>query len=176
VHVSELDVVQLRGGAPVDVTLDAYPEARIAANIRRVFPSADQQSRLVPVEVALGAVPSGVAVRPGFLARARFALDRREDALAVPAPAVGVERAGSAPASSGNGGSDTFVYVIDADSVIRRSVKLGVTAEGWVEITSGLREAEVVVTSGHTNLRPGARVRVTNAEGPVTPADQGSGR
>lgn len=148
VRLSELDVVYLRAGSAVEVSLDAYPDARIPGRIRRVFPSADTQSRLVPVEVVLGAIPAGLQVRPGFLARVTFALDRRSDALAVPAPAVAV----------GEGGA--FVYVVESDSVVRRPVGLGVTVEGWVEVAEGLREGELVVTSGHANLRPGARVRL----------------
>ncbi len=153
VRLSELEIVHLRPGAAVAVSVDAYPGVAVPGRIRRVFPSADQDSRLVPVEVALGALPRGVAVRPGFLARVTFALDRREGTLAIPAPAVGVGEEGA------------YVYVVDADSVQRRTVGLGLTADGWVEIARGLREGELVVTSGHTNLRPGSRVRVSGASG-----------
>jgi RND family efflux transporter MFP subunit len=153
VRVSELDIVHLRPGAAVVVSIDAYPGEAVPGRIRRVFPSADLDSRLVPVEVALGARPAGVAVRPGFLARVTFALDRRHGTLAIPAPAVGVGEEG------------TYVYVVEADSVERRAVGLGLTVEGWVEIARGLREGELVVTSGHTNLRPGSRVRVGGAGG-----------
>ena len=151
VRLSEVDVVQLRPGGPVQVSLDAYPGVTAPGRIRRVFPSADPQSRLVPVEVELGPMPAGVTPRPGYLARATFALDRRSGALAVPAPAVGV------------GSEGAFVYVVQTDSVVRRPVNLGLSSEGWVEIAAGLREGELVVTSGHTNLRPGARVRVADA-------------
>ncbi|MDP3911553.1 MAG: efflux RND transporter periplasmic adaptor subunit, partial [Gemmatimonadales bacterium] len=153
VRLSELDVVHLRAGAKVAVSLDAYPAARLEGEIRRVFPAADAESRLVPVEVMLGASPAGVTVRPGYLARVMFALDRRSAVLAVPAPAVGV------------GDDGAFVYVVEADSVAPRAVTLGLNAEGWVEIVAGLREGERVVTSGHINLRPGSRVRVTAAGG-----------
>ncbi|MGH7530024.1 MAG: efflux RND transporter periplasmic adaptor subunit [Gemmatimonadales bacterium] len=153
VRLSELDVVHLRPGAAVTVTLDAYPDVRLPGVIRRVFPSADPESRLVPVEVVLGEAPDGVRVRPGYLARATFALDRRAGALAVPAPAVGVAEDGA------------FVYVVQSDSVIRRPVAVGLSADGWVEISRGLSEGEMVVTSGHTSLRPGARVRVSGARG-----------
>jgi membrane fusion protein (multidrug efflux system) len=148
VQLSELDVVHLGRGAAVAVRLDAYPGARLEGRVRRIFPSADPQSRLVPVEVALGPQPSGVEARPGFLARVDFALDRRAGALAVPASAIGVASA------------DASVYVVEADTLAQRVVTLGVTAEGWVEVTAGVREGEQVVVSGHVNLRPGARVRV----------------
>lgn len=151
VQVSELDVVYLRPGAAAAVTLDAYADAPIEGQVRRVFPSADATSRLVPVEIALGALPSGVAARPGFLARVTFQLDRRPGALVVPAAAVGVGEEGQ------------FVYVVDADSLVRKRVTLGLNAEGMVEVREGLAVGERVVTSGHTNLRPGARVRVSEA-------------
>lgn len=154
VRLSELDVVHLRPGATLDVSLDAYPDVRFPGRIRRVFPSAELQSRLVPVEVALGPVPPGLGVRPGFLARVTFALDRRTGALAVPAPAVGV----------GEGGA--YVFVVQADSLVRKTVTLGISVEGWVEISQGLREGELVVVSGLANLQPGARVRLTKREGP----------
>jgi membrane fusion protein (multidrug efflux system) len=149
VRVSELDVVHLEPGRPVTLRLDAYPEARLAGRIRRIFPSADPSSRLVPVEVELTGVPGGVAVRPGFLARVEFALDSRHDVLAVPAPAVGVSDSGS------------FVYVVRADTLVRRPVSTGLTAEGWIEITRGLEAGERVVSSGHVNLRQGTAVKVS---------------
>jgi RND family efflux transporter MFP subunit len=149
VQLSELDVVHLAPGAVVGVRFDAYPDAALEGRVRRIFPSADPASRLVPIEVALGARPAGVAVRPGFLARVQFALDRRVQALAVPAAAVGVTKQGP------------FVYVVQADTLAQKTITLGVTVEGWVEVTDGVEEGERVVVSGHTNLRPGARVRVS---------------
>ncbi len=149
VRVSELDVVHLTPGGTAAVRLDAYPDARIPGGIRRIFPSADPASRLVPVEVVLGPRPRGVEARPGFLARVEFALDKRSGAIAVPASAVGV--------SDGA----TYVYVIDADTLVRRPVRTGVTAGGWVEVTEGLEAGERVVSSGQVNLRPGSPVRVT---------------
>jgi multidrug efflux pump subunit AcrA (membrane-fusion protein) len=99
VQVSELDVVHLAAGARVVVRLDAFPAARIEGSVRRVFPSADPQSRLVPVEVALGPRPRGLDLKPGFLARIEFALERGADALATPAAAVGVGATGPSSTS-----------------------------------------------------------------------------
>ena len=149
VRVSELDVVHLEPGMPVMLRLDAYPDAQIRGRIRRVFPSADAASRLVPVEVVLGRTPAGVEARPGFLARVEFALAGREDVLAVPASAVGVSESGP------------YVYVVEADTLVRRPVSTGMTATGWIEVTEGLESGERVVSSGHVNLRQGTSVRVT---------------
>lgn len=148
VRVSELDVVNLTPGGQVSVQLDAYPDRRLSGRIRRIFPSADAQSRLVPVEIALGPPPAGVAIRPGYLARVELSVESRRGVVAVPAAAVGV--------SEGR----PYVYVIEADTLVRRPVDTGLTASGWVEVTRGLASGERVVSSGHMNLRPGATVRV----------------
>ncbi len=153
VRVSELDVVHLESGQAADLQLDAYPGRHFSGHIRRIFPSADAASRLVPVEVVLDPLPADVDAKPGFLARVEFALDSRKDVLTVPAAAIGV----------GEGGS--FVYVVAADTLSRRMVQTGLTTEGWIEITRGLARGEEVVSSGHVNLRSGTKVRVSAKAG-----------
>jgi RND family efflux transporter MFP subunit len=160
VQMSELDVVHVQRGVPVAVILDAQPGALLAGWVRRVFPSADAQTRLVPVEVALRSAPAGVTVRPGFLARVRFDLERRPDALVVPAAAVGAGSAGS------------YALVVQTDSLIRRSIETGITLGGQVEILRGLAPGELVVTSGLVNLRAGMPVRI--AAGSTGIADSAS--
>jgi RND family efflux transporter MFP subunit len=158
IQVSELDVVHLVGGERVDVVLDAYPRTPVPGQVRRIFPSADAQSRLVPVEVALGTPPPGVQVRPGFLARVRLDLEALTGTLAIPAPAVGA------------GPEGAFAFVVAGDTLARRALTTGMTADGWVEVVRGLAEAERVVTSGLGNLRPGIRVRVSSTPSTDTAA------
>ncbi len=160
VPVSELDVVELETGATVDFTLDAYPDRRFAARIRRIFPAADPATRLVPVEVALGAEAADFA-RPGFLARVRFALSARQGARLVPASAV-VGDAG-APA----------VFVVRDGRALRRTVETGLTSEGRVEIVAGLEPGEVVVVAGNNTLRDGVQVRDVQ-RGELDPAETGT--
>jgi membrane fusion protein (multidrug efflux system) len=89
-----------------------------------------------------------VTVRPGFLARVRFDLERRPDALVVPAAAVGAGSAGA------------YAMVVQTDTLIRRTIETGVTLGGQVEILRGLSAGELVVTSGLVNLRAGMAVRI----------------
>jgi membrane fusion protein, multidrug efflux system len=153
VRVSELDVVTMKQGDRVEVTLDAFPDETIEGTIRRIFPVADAASRLVPVEIALGRRSAGVNIKPGYLARVRFATDTRAAALVVPAASVGTGEKGA------------FVYVVSGDTLARRNVVVGMTADTWVEVIEGLQYGERVVSSGHSGLRPGAKVRVTEGAG-----------
>ena len=153
VQVSELDVVELRPGATVSVVLDAYPDRRIDGRIRRIFPSADPATRLVPVEVALQGEAASIA-RAGFLARVDLTLGARSNVLLVPAAAI----VGDADAPA--------VFVHEDGIARRRSVRTGATSEGRVEILSGLAAGEAVITLGNNTLRDGMQVRVVERPGP----------
>ena len=144
VGVSELDVVELAQGDTVGVTLDAYPDRPIRGRIRRVFPAADPETRLVPVEVAL---ERGSLAKPGFLARVRLLLDVRAQVPVVPAGAIVEGERGEA------------VFVVEGGQARRRSVRVGLTQEGRVEIVDGVAPGEVVVVRGNARLRDGALVR-----------------
>jgi RND family efflux transporter MFP subunit len=152
VPVSELDVVALSAGESARVVLDAFPGRTFSGRIRRVFPSADPATRLVPVEVALEGEGTSVA-RPGFLARVSFALGARDGVLLVPASAI----------VSGTGSQ--AVFVVENGQAVRRTVETGMTSEGRVEILSGLAAGDTVVVTGSNSLRDGAPVRVVAGPG-----------
>lgn len=148
--VSELDVVHLQSGQPVPVTLDAMPGVELEGTIRRIFPTAEAGSRLVTVEVALPADASHQGVRPGFLARLRVTVDRREDVLAVPSAAIGEQD------------DARYVLTIDDGVLETRFVETGVSRGQWTEIVAGLDAGELVLASNPIDREPGERVRVVS--------------
>ena len=156
VPVSELDVTALDPGDSVAVALDALGGRTLVGRIRRVFPSADTVTRLVPVEVALTGQAAREA-RPGFLARLQFRLEPRAGVLLVPQSAV----------SEGAGGAS--VFVARAGRVMRRSVVRGDSFEGRVEIREGLAPGDIVVTAGGASLRENDSVRVVLPPGAPVP-------
>jgi RND family efflux transporter MFP subunit len=165
VAVSELDVPGLRVGDSVGVTVDALPGRPLAGSIRRIFPSADPETRLVPVEVALR--DAGTAgVRPGFLARAAFTVGRKSDAVLVPLAAV-----------TGAAGQQT-AWVVRNGRAERRDVRTGAPAEGRVEILEGVEPGDSVVVAGLAQLRDGVAVRTATppAADQSTPNDAGGTR
>jgi membrane fusion protein, multidrug efflux system len=166
VGVSELDVVELRPGDVAHITLDAFPNSALRGRIRRVFPVAEPQTRLVPVEVVFDA-PSARLARPGFLARVTFDLATSENVLLLPVGAV-----------LGAQGSQA-VFLVEDGRAVRRQVTTGLTSQGRIEILSGLAEGEQVVVTGNNALREGMTVRTVGsgdtlpATQSATPADNG---
>lgn len=150
--VSELDAAGVTVGAEVAVAVDALADARIEARVRRVFPAADRTSRLVTVELALpGAYAQGV--RPGFLARARFQVDRRREVIAVPAAAVAAT-------------AEPYVLLINAERKLeRRAVRLGIVQGEWREIVDGLVGDEQIIATSPLDLSAGDAVRIVETHG-----------
>jgi len=150
--VSELDVVELKGGDPVTLQLDALPGRELTGHIRRIFPSGDPTTRLVPVEVVIDPA-SATLVRPGFLARVDFALSTHDNVLLIPASAL-----------IGAQGSEAVFSVQDGKAV-RRTIETGLDSQGLVEVRTGLAEGEQIVVVGGNQLRDGMTVRAVDAQG-----------
>ncbi|MFU8817067.1 MAG: efflux RND transporter periplasmic adaptor subunit [Pseudomonadales bacterium] len=153
--VSELDVGGIDRTVPVEITVDALGDGPpLTGTVRRIFPAADADSRLVTVEVQL-ADAAARGVRPGYLARARLIVDRRPDVLAVPINSVAEAQETGA-----------YVMVINGNSRLeRRAVDAGVARGLWREIVAGLEPGDRVVASNPMELREGSAVRIVGWAG-----------
>ncbi len=151
VGVAERDVVRLDQGDPVSVRIDAFSGNSFDGSIRRIFPSAEETSRLVTVEVEISQNHDDMLIRPGYLARVQIRTDHRPDVLAVPSESL-----------LASGRNESFVYIIDEnDELKRRDVETGVSRRNWTEILDGLEAGDVVVGANPTNLRENLYVQVT---------------
>ena len=89
---------------------------------------------------------------PGMFVRARLPFGDPRSALLVPERAIGTDQ------------GNKFVYVVDDNNrVAIRPVSLGFLSEGLLVIDAGLSEADRVITSGLTRVRPGITVRPDDA-------------
>ena len=154
--ISELDVTALEEGDQVSLTLDALPGRTLPGRIRRIFPSGDPTTRLVPVEVVLTGAAAREA-RPGFLARVSFQLEPRSGVLMVPAGALVDDAGGSA------------AFIISQGRASRRHVERGGIFQGRAEIVRGLAPGDTVAVAGVTTLRDGAQVRIVDAPALASP-------
>jgi HlyD family secretion protein len=86
--VSEVDIGKIRVGAPVMVTLDAYPKLRFPAKVSRIAPAArlQDQVKVFDVEVTLDTL--GKELRTGMTANVAIKGERADKVLAVPIEAV----------------------------------------------------------------------------------------
>jgi membrane fusion protein (multidrug efflux system) len=161
--VSELEVRSLKAGDAVPVTVDALGGQPVMGRIRRIFPTADSTTRLIPVEVSLSGT-SVQGLRPGYTVRATFSLDKRDDAMLVPSRSV------SGPIGS------RAVFVIADGKIARRAVVVGPDMDGRMEVTKGLTPGDTVIVSSASMLREGAAARIVGPMGDTMPAAAGGRR
>lgn len=132
-------------GRVADITVDSIPGATFHARITKVAPVADSGAKKATVELTL---ESAKNLKPGLFARATFALSA-EHGVVVPAAAI-ISRYG-----------ENFVYIVEEQHAVERSVTLGAETDTSTIITTGVQPGEIVITKGHRFLRDGDAIRIT---------------
>jgi membrane fusion protein (multidrug efflux system) len=144
--VPETMLAAIRPGLPIDARAAAYPDQPVRGRIATVDSVVDPDSRAVTVRAIL---PNGEGrLKPGMLLSVKIET-RPRTGLSVPELAVVGEAATS------------FVYVVGPDLVVKRTnVRTGLRSAGRIEILSGLRPGDRVVTEGVVKLTDRMRVRL----------------
>ncbi len=138
--VYEKDLLAMRSGEPAQVAINAYPGQQWTGRISAVSQAVDPATRSLQVRVKL-ANPGG-RLKPGLFGTIRV---ERSSAQGILVPSAAVIREGN----------DAFVFVAKGGGRFeRRSVNLGRTADGTVEIASGVNAGETIVSEGALLLRP----------------------
>ena len=146
VNLVERDLRKVTVGAGGSVSVDAYPGEQFTGRVARVAPVLDPATRTAEMEVEVPN-PTG-RLKPGMYARVRLLSSRKAGALVVPKTAV-VD-------SQGRKG----VFLVQQNQAVFRVVTVGLEEPTRVEVTTGLKEGERVVTTGASALRDGAKVLV----------------
>lgn len=146
VQVAERDVFKLKVGDAVTMKTDVYPEAVVPGRIATISDKADA-AHTFAVEITCDN-PQEQPLKAGMFARVLFNLSAASPTLAVPRESL----TGSL--------RDPHVYVIDNSVATLRHVVIEEEVNGWLVVSSGLRQGEKVVVSGQNNLRDGATVTV----------------
>jgi multidrug efflux system membrane fusion protein len=153
--LSEAESLRATVGGTVTFRVAALGPRDFEARIYHVGRIADATTRQVEV---LAWVDEVEQLKPGFFAEVMLAGERRQNALTVPEGAVQASEQG-------------FVtYVVENGRARLRPIQLGLrTGTGIVEILSGLKPGETVVSEGSDRLEDGVAVEAS-AAGDATPA------
>ncbi len=150
IYVPEEDVGILRRGLEVSVFNDAYPGRAFRGEVTRIAQGLDPSTRTMQTEIDI-VNPEG-ELKPGMFARVNLVLERRHNALTIPAGAVLRDMAGS------------YVYTVTQGRAHRVAVRTGWQEGDTVEITQGLEDSQDVVLTGWEQLADGAQVNVAERQ------------
>ena len=143
VDVQERFINRVYPKQPATVTLNAYSDTRLPAEVIAIIPAADRGSSTVRVRI--GFLERDERVLPDMAVSVAF-LEEGAEVKRVVTPS-GVDIPVSALFYEGEENERSFVWVIEDERVQRRDVQLESTDAATARILSGLRRGEVVVTN-----------------------------
>jgi RND family efflux transporter MFP subunit len=142
--VSELEAGRLRAGMPARVVAQAHPGEVFEGRLAAVAPEVDARNRHFAIEVR---TPNpGGALLSGMYATATIPLERATQVIAVPREAVTTR------------GGTRVVLRIDNAAVQEVAVTEGLVDGALVQITSGLRVGDVIISDARRDVAAGVKV------------------
>jgi len=174
VEVGEHEVVYLHEGDPAEIEIDAFPDRKFAAQVIEIAKNAtvknagtEAEVTTFPVRIALTVNVPGAL--PGMSGQATISTETHDQAFIVPLQAVTVrtekqlaagkekeQKDGAAQEGGPPPGATVVkktsreplqkvVFVVEGGKASVRRVETGLASENDIELTSGVKEGDVVV-------------------------------
>ncbi|MBP37907.1 MAG: hypothetical protein CL726_01150, partial [Chloroflexi bacterium] len=167
--IDEIDVLSVKVGDAVTVTLDALPDQPLEGVVDEIGDGVNQQGVIeFPLTVAL-TPPDDIELIEGLSATATIVLNQIDNALLVPLQAVG--------------GSffQATVDIVTPDGFVTTNIELGASDDFWVIAESGISEGQEVLMAVAKSVDPfqqlfGAGGGAIRIPGGAAPGPGGGGR
>lgn len=142
------DSASLKEGQRATLTVEGIPQQTFEASVDRISPVAIENTRSIPVFLTLKN-PDGV-FRGGMFTTGSIVVDEAKDALAVPLSALREDKQGD------------FVLAVADGKLVRQAVEKGRqwSTGNLVQILSGLKAGDVVVTGRLPELEPDTAITI----------------
>jgi HlyD family secretion protein len=156
-QVDDVDILLVKQGAPVDVTVDALPGAVFKGEVEQVDVMGQDEKGVARFGVTIK-VAGGPELKPGMQAKAYIKAGSAKNVLLVPLEAVFQED------------GQNKVEVLEADGTPKVvAVELGLMNDRVAEVKSGLSEGQKVITGSTADLLPSQKIQSDN----LLPSGQG---
>lgn len=160
VHVDEADIANLRVGNKAQVVVTSAADRPILGRVDRIATSGRVAPGRQGLSFAVGITfdePNRQLLRPGVSCRAEIFVTGRESVLSAPIRAVRTEESGNV--------TKQYVFVVRNNRAQRVEVKTGIADDDYMEIVSGLKAGDQMITGPDLalqTLRSDDRVKVKN--------------
>jgi len=177
VEVDENDVVLVSLGDTAEVKVDAIRDKTIKGIVTQIGNSAitkgfGTQEEVVNFEVRIKLIELDDRLRPGMSCNTDISTETVENVLSVPIQSVtartdvkekDLEEGAISKMSNSKVEPDEIVFVVENSTVKTVKVKTGISDDNYLEIKSGLKGGEEVVTGSYraisNELKDGSKIR-----------------
>lgn len=151
VEVDDIDVLMIKQGSPVTVTVEALPGETFEGVVEHVSTMGKDMQGITRFGVEIR-VQGGPNLKPGMQASAYIDAGSAKDVLLIPLEAI-FEEDGAQK-----------VEVLNPDGTTKVvTVKLGLMNDRYAEVKSGLQEGELVITGSSADLLPSQHIGNKNS-------------
>jgi membrane fusion protein, copper/silver efflux system len=150
-EVYENEVSWIQTGDPAEMKLAAYPGKVFSGSVGYVYPYAEASSRTIKVRLEFD--NKDLLLKPDLYAEVTILAQRKVDAIVIPEEAV-----------VRSGKREQVFVVREPGKFEPRAVRLGVSAQGMVQVLDGLAAGEQVVTSSQFLIDSDSRLREATAK------------
>jgi RND family efflux transporter MFP subunit len=154
--VNEKDIARVKNGQEVIVTCDASPGI-LKGEVERTSIVAKEDERSLSGSSTFAVIVSiensaNTILRIGGSVLGKIIIQRKPDTISIPLEAVLYDEE-----------SKPYLFVYNTGKAIRRVVKTGLSSSEFVEIISGLKPGEKLITSGNIYVKNNTSVKLRKA-------------
>ena len=146
VNLSKTDLSKVKEGQKADVTIAGKKYEGEVSFINHMATTNANNMPVVAAQISITNADEEIYL--GVEAKVVIYAQKSENALLVPVEAVNSDKNGD------------FVYVVENNIVVRKDVVTGVSSDTQIEIVSGLKEKDQVMTDISLNIEEGMEVMV----------------
>ncbi|MFL6313143.1 MAG: efflux RND transporter periplasmic adaptor subunit [Terriglobales bacterium] len=148
VAVPEIEATHVKIGQPIRWTADDFPGKHLDGTVTRAYWALDKPTKTMLTETQIA--NPGMKLQPGMLVNARIGIEKKSDALLLPAETLVKEK------------TNSFIYIFNDGKIKKAPVEVGFNDGTNVEIVAGIKPADLAIVPGQQQaLRDGQLVKIT---------------
>lgn len=136
-QVDETDIGKIKKNQAAVISLDAYPDAKISANVDHIYYESKTVNNVTIYDVDLLITEIPLFFRSGMNANIDFVIESKEDVLILPLTVVNKNR----------DGASVWISAGLNEKFVSRNVVLGLSDDRNVEILSGVSQADEIIST-----------------------------
>jgi RND family efflux transporter MFP subunit len=146
INLPESAIEHIQLNQPVHITHYTLPNDTLRGVISELSPAISSETRTFKGKILIN--NSELKIRPGMFVKADVVIEKAENVIVIPKNVIQSSR------------SRRYVYVVERNIAVMRSLVTGIEDEENVQINDGLYENDQLIIRGFETLRENSRVKV----------------
>ncbi len=146
VNLPEKNLDFIKSNQPARIMNYSLPDDTLKGFVTQKSPAIDSGTRTF--KASLSIENPDLKLRPGMFVKAEIIIDKKDDVIVIPKDIILAQERGKT------------VYVVEKGASDRRIITTGLENPTEVEVTTGLKENERIVTRGFETLRNRQKVKI----------------